>query len=119
MVDADGAFIGGVIAPGLELSARALSEAAALLAMFDLKAPASVIGKNTREAMQAGVVMGEVARIDGLIGMIWRELGCEATVIATGSNASAMAALSERISSADEHLTLRGLGILHALNHRS
>ncbi|OUO88934.1 type III pantothenate kinase [Gordonibacter sp. An230] len=118
VVDADGVFVGGIIAPGLALSARALADAAAKLAVVDLRAPASVIGKSTREAVQAGVVMGEVARIDGLIDMIWRELGRETLVVATGADAQTMRALSARIDEADEHLTLRGLGVLHALNRR-
>ena len=92
--------------------------AAAQLAAVELRAPASVIGKSTREAVQAGVVMGEVARIDGLIDMVWRELGCKTLVVATGAGAQTMCALSARIDAADEHLTLRGLGALHALNRR-
>ena len=101
-----------------ELAARALAGAAAQLAAVELRAPASVIGKSTREAVQAGVVMGEVARIDGLIDMVWRELGCKTLVVATGAGAQTMRALSARIDAADEHLTLRGLGALHALNRR-
>ena len=119
VVDAEGVFVGGIIAPGLRLSARAISEAAAQLAVIDLRAPASVIGKNTREAMRAGIVMGEVARIDGLVDAVWRELGCEGEVVATGEDAQVMAALSQRVTCVDEHLTLRGLGILHKLNRRS
>lgn len=119
VVDRDGAFIGGVIAPGLKLSAKAVSDAAARLAVVDLKAPASIIGKNTREAMQAGIVMGEVARIDGLIDLVWEELGYETDVIATGTDAAALAALSQRIVRVDEHLTLRGLRILHETNRRA
>ena len=95
-----------------------LAGAAAQLAAVELRAPASVIGKSTREAVQAGVVMGEVARIDGLIDMVWRELGCKTLVVATGAGAQTMRALSARIDAADEHLTLRGLGALHALNRR-
>ena len=106
VVDEGGSFVGGIIAPGVKL------------AMVDLKAPASVVGKNTREAMQAGVVMGEVALIDGLIDMVWRELGYETDVIATGSDAAAIAALSQRVARTDEHLTLRGLSMLHTLNRR-
>ena len=118
VVDRDGAFTGGIIAPGVRLSAKALADAAAQLAMIDLKAPASVGGKSTREAMQAGLVMGEVALIDGLVDMVWRELGYETDVIATGSDAVAFAALSQRIGRTDEHLTLRGLSMLHALNRK-
>lgn len=118
VVDAEGVFVGGIIAPGLKLSARAVSDAAAQLAVVDLRTPASVIGKNTREAMQSGVVIGEVARIDGLVDAVWRELGYQTTVVATGEDAQTMAALSQRVTCADEHLTLRGLGILHGLNRR-
>ena len=118
VVDEDGAFVGGIIAPGVKLSAKALADAAAQLAMVDLKAPASVVGKNTREAMQAGVVMGEVALIDGLVDMVQRELGYDVDVIATGSDAAAIAALSQRIARTDEHLALRGLSMLHALNRK-
>lgn len=118
VVDADGFFAGGIIAPGVRLSARALADGAARLAMIDLKAPASVVGKSTREAMQAGLVMGEVALIDGLVDQVWDELGYETDVIATGSDAAVIAALSRRIARVDEHLTLHGLSMLHALNRR-
>lgn len=116
VLDSSGAFAGGVIAPGIALSARSLARAAARLPVIEIKVPASVIGKNTREAMQAGVVLGEVARIDGLVDAIWAELGCTTKVIATGAQASTVCALSEKIESADESLVLRGLGILYALN---
>ena len=76
------------------------------------------MGKNTREAMQAGIVMGEVARIDGLVDMTWGELGYETDVVATGSDASVLAALSQRVRHVDEHLSLRGLALLHALNRK-
>lgn len=119
VVDEEGVFVGGIIAPGLKLSARAISDAAAQLAVIDLRAPASIIGKNTREAMQSGIVMGEVARIDGLVDAVWRELGYQTVVIATGEDAQTMQALSQRVTCADEHLTLRGLSILYGLNRRS
>lgn len=118
VVDSEGAFIGGAIAPGLKLSAKALADAAARLPVVDLKAPTSMVGKNTREAMQVGIVMGEVARIDGLIDLMWDELGYEADVVATGSDAAMLAALSKCVSQVDEHLTLRGLALLHAMNRR-
>ncbi len=116
VVDRDGSFVGGIIAPGLKLSAKALADAAARLPMVDVKAPPAIVGKNTREAMQAGIVMGEVARIDGLVDMAWDELGYETDVVATGSDASVLAALSRRVRHVDEHLTLRGLALIHALN---
>ena len=70
VVDGEGAFAGGIIAPGVALGARSLSAAAARLPMIELRAPAAVIGRNTRSAMQSGVVLGEVARIDGLLDAI-------------------------------------------------
>lgn len=118
VLDSDGAFAGGVIAPGIALSAKALAQAAARLPVIEIKVPSSVIGKSTREAMQAGVVLGEVARIDGLVDAIQAELGCATGVVATGAQASAVCALSKRIEHADETLVLRGLGSLYALNSK-
>lgn len=116
VLDRDGVFVGGIIAPGLKLSARALSDAAARLATVDIKAPTNVIGKNTREAMQSGIVVGECARIDGLIELVWQELGYETDVVVTGFDAAALAALSRHTPQVDEHLTLRGLSLLLKLN---
>ena len=118
VLDSDGAFAGGVIAPGIAMSAKALAQAAARLPVIEVKVPSSVIGKSTREAMQAGVVCGEVARIDGLVDAIWAELACETDVIATGANAPAIASLSSRITLADEFLALTGLGLLYELNSK-
>lgn len=118
VMDAEGTVLGGILAPGLRLAARAVADAAAQLAVVDLRAPASVIGRTTREAMQAGIVIGEVARIDGLVDAVWRELGYKTQVVATGEDAPAMAALSQRITCADEHLTLKGLALLHAMNRK-
>ena len=118
VLDAEGTFLGGIIAPGLALGAKALSQAAARLPRVELKAPTSVIGTSTREAMQAGVVMGEVARIDGLLDLVLAELGCEAPVVVTGADADAMAALLRHGARADQTLTLRGLRRLHELNRR-
>lgn len=118
VLDADGAFAGGIIAPGLALGARSLSEAAARLPMIELRAPASVIGRNTRAAMQSGVVLGEVARIDGLLGAVMGELGTDAPVIMTGDGAEAMAALLRHEATVDDTLTLRGLWHLWRANRR-
>lgn len=116
VLDAEGAFVGGILAPGLELSARAASQAAARLPVVELRAPRSVLGKSTREAMQSGMVLGEVARIDGLVDMIWAELGYSTDVVATGDGAEGMAALSKRIDRADGALTLRGLYRIYEKN---
>ena len=116
VIDEDGVLLGGMIAPGLHLAANAVSQAAAQLPLVELKTPKSVIGTTTRDAMQSGIVIGEVARIDGLIEAAWRELGYETQVIATGSDAEAMTALSQRIDAADDLLGLKGLLLLHKLN---
>jgi type III pantothenate kinase len=77
-----------------------------------------VIGKNNREAMQAGFVFGEAARIDGLLKMIWDELGTQGTVIVTGTDAEAIAAILSHEAQVDDTLTLRGLNLLYRLNRR-
>lgn len=119
VIDATGAFAGGVIAPGVALGARALTEAAARLPMIELKAPRSVIGKNTRAAMQSGVVLGEVARIDGLLDAIMAELGEVAQLVITGDAADAMATLLRHDAAVDPTLTLRGLALLWQRNRRT
>lgn len=118
VIDADGAFAGGIIAPGVALGARSLSAAAARLPMIELRAPRTVIGRNTRAAMQSGVVLGEVARIDGLLDAIAAELGCEPPVVVTGDGAAAMASLIAREARVDNALTLRGLWHLWRANQR-
>lgn len=119
VIDDAGMVQGGIIAPGLRLAARAVAQAAAQLPVIDLRAPKHIIGKNTRDAMQSGIVIGEVARIDGLIDAVWSELGYSTKVVATGEDAGAMAALSSRIEQADEHLTLKGLAFLYELNAKA
>ncbi|MCI1667023.1 MAG: type III pantothenate kinase [Olsenella sp.] len=109
VIDAEGVFLGGIIAPGLALGAQALSRAAARLPVIELHAPKAVIGRSTREAMQSGVVFGEVARIDGLLDRVFDELGGEARVVLTGSGAGRVAPLMSHAAEVDETLTLRGL----------
>jgi type III pantothenate kinase len=118
VLDANGVYIGGLIAPGLALSAKALSHAAARLPTVEIGLPASVIGKNTHDAMQAGFVLGETARIDGLIEMIWDEIGEEGEVIVTGMDAGAVAEVLAHDVHVDDTLTLRGLGLLYELNRK-
>ncbi len=118
VIDETGGFCGGVIAPGIDLSARAVSASAAKLTQISMKAPKSIIGKNTDDAMRAGIVMGEVARIDGLVGMIWKELGHRTPVVMTGHGAAAMATLSSLDIEAESDLTLSGLRALALLNKR-
>lgn len=118
VIDERGDFIGGVIAPGIALGARALTEAAARLPVIELHEPAYVIGRNTRAAMQSGVVFGEAARIDGLLDALMGEMGGEAKVVMTGSGAEDMVGLLAHDVTVDDTLTLRGLALLWALNRR-
>lgn len=118
VVDGEGAFAGGIIAPGVALGARSLSAAAARLPMIELRAPAAVIGRNTRSAMQSGVVLGEVARIDGLLDAIAEEMGCQPPVVITGDGSAAMASLLRHDAKVDDTLTLRGLWHLWRSNRR-
>lgn len=124
VIDAAGAFVGGLIAPGLALGARSLADAAARLPVVELRAPRRVIGKSTREAMRSGIVLGEAARIDGLLDMVVSDLAGTAqdmpqpAIILTGDDASAMAAILRHTVTVDDALTLRGLAALHRLNRR-
>jgi len=112
----DGAYLGGAIAPGVETSAEALFSKAARLSKVDLVAPPHVIGTNTRESVQAGLMLGEAAMVDGLVRRVWGELGVETSVIATGGLAERMAPLCETVGSADADLTLKGLRMIYDLN---
>ena len=116
VIDEHGAFAGGVIAPGIALGADSLARAAARLPMIELRAPARVIGRNTRAAMQSGVVLGEAARIDGLIDAIFGELGREAPVVLTGNEAAGLAPLLSHEVTVDASLTLRGLELIWRRN---
>lgn len=118
VVDAEGTFLGGVIAPGLRLGAAALSQAAARLPMVEVRAPRHAIGQTTREAMQAGLVLGEVARLDGLLDAVLAELGADAPVLLTGDDARALAGLLSHEVRVVGDLTLRGLLLLWQLNRR-
>ena len=116
VVDGKGRFVGGIIAPGLQVAAHAAASAAAKLPSVDLRAPKCAIGKSTREAMQSGFVLGQAAMIDGLVEQCRRELGEPAQAIMAGENARAMAVLCKTVGESHEHLTLEGLVRLHLLN---
>lgn len=109
VVAADGAFEGGVIAPGINLSLQALHEAAAMLPRIAIQKPAAVIGKDTVSNMQSGVFWGYVALIEGLVARIKAEWGRPMTVIGTGGVASLFEGATDTIDHFDPELTLRGL----------
>jgi len=116
VIDREGAFIGGIIAPGLATSADALFNAAARLARFELEFPPQAVGRNTRDAVSSGLMFGEVARIDGLVQRVFDELGYKATVVATGGLAGRVAPVSRCIQVVNEDLTLVGLRLLYEMN---
>ena len=109
VVGEDGAFEGGVISPGINLSMQALHSAAARLPRVAIAKPPHVIGKGTVEAMQSGVFWGYIALIEGLIERIKREYPAPLQVIATGGVASLFEGATDRIDAFDPDLTLRGL----------
>ncbi len=109
VIDRNGVFVGGVIAPGVETSASALFSHANRLSAIELEDPHTAIGDNTAHAIQAGIVYGEVDRVDGLVGRIFAQLGYEAPVVATGGLAPRVAPLSRTITQVNSELTLEGL----------
>ena len=116
VISADGAYLGGAIAPGVETSAEALFSKAARLSKVDLEAPPKAIGTNTRASVQAGLMLGQAALVDGLVRRVFAELGGPTTVVATGGLAPAMSALCETVEHVDVDLTLAGLKLVHDLN---
>ena len=112
-VTADGKFAGGAIAPGIGVSAQALSSRAAKLPVVDFVKSAKITGKNTIEAMRAGIYFGFAALTDGIIERMKKENASDAKVIATGGMAGIVAGESRQINVIDEFLTLKGLNILY------
>ena len=109
IVAADGAFEGGAIAPGINLSMQALHTAAAKLPRVAIQRPAHAIGKDTVEAMQSGVFWGYIGLIEGLIARMKAEYHAELTVVATGGVASLFEGATDQIDIFDSDLTIRGL----------
>jgi type III pantothenate kinase len=122
VVSERGEFLGGVLAPGIEISMEALADRAAALRTVELVAPRSVIGKNTVECLQSGVLYGFAGQVDGLVRRILAELGPRAgqvTVLGTGGLAPLMADESEMITDYVPDLTLLGLRLTYLRNARS
>jgi type III pantothenate kinase len=122
VVSPKGEFLGGALAPGIEISVDALASRAAQLRKVELVKPRSVIGKNTVEALQSGTIFGFAGQVDGLVNRIIDELedlypdAGEVTVIATGGLAPLVMGVSECIDYHEEDLTLIGLRLIHERN---
>ncbi|MBK8230066.1 MAG: type III pantothenate kinase [Candidatus Eisenbacteria bacterium] len=109
-------YIGGAIAPGVTTSAEELFRRGARLAKVEIRRPERAIGRTTQECIQAGVFLGAVGQIDGLVDRIAAELPGRPTVIATGGLAEALARDSRRITQVDPALTLKGLRLIEERN---
>jgi type III pantothenate kinase len=111
-----GEYLGGAIAPGLQISATGLFQATARLPRVELSEPRSVIGKNSVESIQSGLLYGTAAEVDGMVERIQKELGGDATVIATGGLAGLIVPLCHSIDHHDSWLTLKGLRMVFDKN---
>lgn len=116
VVSSDGEYVGGVIAPGIEVSMDALFARAARLVKVDYAPPPAVIGKTTVAGLQSGLVYGFAGQVDGIVGRIREELGSEARAIATGGLADLVSPHSRTIERVDPFLTLEGLRLIWDLN---
>jgi type III pantothenate kinase len=118
VVSAKGEYLGGVIAPGLKISAEALFERAARLSPVDVRRPARVIGRSTEESVQSGLLHGYVGLVEGLVARIRAELGAEAPVIATGGLATVFEKELPLLRAVEPGLTLLGLRLLWERNRK-
>ena len=116
VVSPEGEYVGGVIAPGIEVSMEALFARAARLVKVDYSAPPTVIGKTTIGGLQSGLVYGSAGQVDGIVGRIREELEAEARAVATGGLADLVAPHSRTIERVDPFLTLDGLRMVWELN---
>lgn len=115
VIDADGRYLGGAIAPGVEASLDALARRSAQLRSVDIAVPRDVIGKNTVEAVQSGTIFGFAGLIDAIVERMIDSLGADpdhVTVVATGSHAEIVLSECETITARHPELTLRGLRLV-------
>ncbi|MCX7890004.1 MAG: type III pantothenate kinase [Rhodobacteraceae bacterium] len=119
VVDTDGAYVGGVIAPGVNLSLEALHMAAAALPHVDVTRPERVVGTNTVACMQSGVYFGYIGLVEGIVARIRAERGRPMKVVATGGLAPLFAQGTDIFDSVEDDLTMHGLVLIDALNRKT
>ena len=116
VVSPDGEYVGGVLAPGIEISMDALFARASRLFRVDFTPPPTVIGKTTQTALQSGLVYGFAGQVDEIVTRIRGELGVDARAVATGGLAELVAPHSRTLERVDPFLTLEGLRLVYARN---
>jgi len=117
VVSDDGALLGALISPGVEIALEALTARAARLPRVELLEPRALIGKSTVESVRSGVIFGYAGQVDGIVGRLRDELGDETRTIATGGLAHVIVPYADSIDTVDDLLTLQGLRILHERNN--
>jgi len=115
-VGADGDYLGGAIAPGIQVSLDALVTHAARLTRVELSAPSTTIGHSTAASVQSGLMYGYVGLVEGLVTRLKEEIGGVPKVIATGGLAEAISELTDAIDIVDQRVTLTGLRLIHEQN---
>ena len=116
VVDPKGSYVGGIIAPGIGISAEALFAQASKLYRVDLEEPKQLIGRNTSAAVQSGIYYGYLGLVDGILARLKAEIDGLETVVATGGMAPLLAAGSAHITEVNDMLTLRGLRLIYERN---